>query len=83
MTAATEQRRDLVDSAAPPDPPPLSQELVCLLDLPAELPAELTIAQVAASAGVSAHELHLASADSGGWPRHARDPNHEMGATSW
>lgn len=57
MTAVTEQRRDLMDSAAPPDPPPLSQELVCLLDLPAELPAELTIAQVAALTGVSAHTL--------------------------
>jgi len=56
MTAVTE-RLDLVESPASPDLPPLSQALVCLLDLPANLPAELTIAQVAAVTGVSAHTL--------------------------
>lgn len=54
---ATERLRDLVDSDDPPELPPLSEELVCTLDLPANLPAELTIAEVAEVAGVSAHTL--------------------------
>jgi DNA-binding transcriptional MerR regulator len=57
VTAATERLRELVDSHEPPDLPPLSQELVCTLDLPADLPADLTIAEVADAAGVSAHTL--------------------------
>ncbi len=57
MTAATQRLRELVDSYDPPELPPLSEELVCTLDLPAGLPAELTIAQVADVAGVSAHTL--------------------------
>ena len=57
VTAATERLRELVDSHDPADLPPLAQELVCTLELPAVLPTELTIAQVAETAGVSAHTL--------------------------
>jgi DNA-binding transcriptional MerR regulator len=53
VTAATEALRELVASCDPP----LSPELVRALDLPADLPAELTIAQVAEATGVSAHTL--------------------------
>lgn len=54
MTAVTERLRELVDSYDPPDSSPLSQELVCALDLPVGLPAELSISEVAEVTGVSA-----------------------------
>lgn len=57
MTAVTERLQRLVDQFAPPDLPPLSDELCQSLDLPGELPAELTISQVAAVTGLSAHTL--------------------------
>lgn len=57
MTVATERLRELVDSYTAPDLPPLSVELVRCLDLPADLPAELAIGEVAEAIGVSAHTL--------------------------
>ncbi len=51
MTAATERLRELVDSYDAPDLPPLSAELVRTLDLPANLPAELAIGEVAEATG--------------------------------
>lgn len=40
-----------------PRPAPLSSEMLCALRLPAGLPDEMTIAQVAEATGVSAHTL--------------------------
>jgi DNA-binding transcriptional MerR regulator len=57
MTAATQRLRELVDSYDAPDLPPLSGELVRWLDLPADLPADLAIGDVAEVTGVSAHTL--------------------------
>jgi len=57
MTAATGQLPEVVESYDPRELPPLSPELICALDLPANLPAEMTIAQVAEVIGVSAHTL--------------------------
>jgi hypothetical protein len=57
MTAAAERLRELVDSCDGPDLPPLSEELVRTLDLPADLPTELAIGEVAQATGVSAHTL--------------------------
>ncbi|MGH3888667.1 MAG: MerR family transcriptional regulator [Pseudonocardiaceae bacterium] len=54
---ATERRRELVDSHHAPELPPLSAGLVRTLDLPADLPAELAIGEVAEATGVSAHTL--------------------------
>lgn len=57
MTPVTERLREVVDSFDPPDLPPLSQTLVCTMDLPADLPEKMTIAQVAEVVGVTAHTL--------------------------
>lgn len=57
MTAATARLRELLDSFDGPDLPPLSDELVCALGLPADLPAELAISEVAEVTGLSAHAL--------------------------
>ncbi len=57
MTAAVERLRELENSYETPDLPSLSDGLVRTLDLPANLPARLTIAQVAELVGVSVHAL--------------------------
>ncbi|MGH4019933.1 MAG: MerR family transcriptional regulator [Pseudonocardiaceae bacterium] len=57
MTGLAERLRELVDRYDPPDLPPLPEELCRTLYLPADLPPELTIAQVATATGVSAHTL--------------------------
>ena len=51
MTAATGRLPEVVDSYDPPELPPLSPELIRALDLPANLPAEMTIAQVVTAYG--------------------------------
>jgi hypothetical protein len=57
MTVTTEALRELVDSDDAADLPPLSSVLVRCLELPAELPADLTIGEVSEITGVSAHTL--------------------------
>jgi hypothetical protein len=57
MTVTTEALRGLVDSDDAADLPPLSSVLVRCLELPAELPADLAIGEVAEITGVSAHTL--------------------------
>ena len=57
VTALIERLRGLVDTVEVPDLPPLSEDLVRSLDLPADLPGEIAIADVAAITGVSAHTL--------------------------
>ncbi|MGH3966454.1 MAG: MerR family transcriptional regulator [Pseudonocardiaceae bacterium] len=57
MTAATDRLRELGNFYDAPDLPSLSAELVRTLDLPADLPAELVIGEVAEATGVSAHTL--------------------------
>lgn len=57
MTAVAERLRELVDLYDAPELPPLAGELCRSLDLPADLPAELSIARVAELTGVSAHTL--------------------------
>jgi DNA-binding transcriptional MerR regulator len=52
-----EALRELVDSDDAADLPPLSSVLVRCLELPAELPADLAIGEVAEITGVSAHTL--------------------------
>jgi DNA-binding transcriptional MerR regulator len=57
MTAST-RLRDLVDNVSPEAPlPPLTEELVRSLDLPADLGEHLNIAQVAELTGTTAHTL--------------------------
>lgn len=57
MTAST-RLRDLVDNVSPEAPlPPLSDELVRSLDLPADLGEHLGIAEVAELTGTTAHTL--------------------------
>lgn len=55
--AATERLRELVESCPERELPPLSEELVRTLDLPKNLPGELTISEVADALGISAHTL--------------------------
>jgi DNA-binding transcriptional MerR regulator len=57
VTAATERLGELADAYEPPEPLPLDPELVRALDLPEDLPAELSIAEVAEATGVTAHTL--------------------------
>jgi DNA-binding transcriptional MerR regulator len=57
MTVTTETLRELVGSCDAAELPPLSSVLVRCLELPAELPAELAISEVAEITGVSAHTL--------------------------
>ncbi|MGH3769750.1 MAG: MerR family transcriptional regulator [Pseudonocardiaceae bacterium] len=57
MTVTTETLRGLVDSHEAADLPPLSSVLVRCLELPADLPADLAIGEVAEITGVSAHTL--------------------------
>jgi DNA-binding transcriptional MerR regulator len=57
MTVATERLRELVDSFNPAELPPLSSVLLRCLELPADMPAELAISEVAEITGVSAHTL--------------------------
>jgi DNA-binding transcriptional MerR regulator len=57
MTVATAELRELVESHDPADLPPLSSVLVRCLDRAGELPAELTISEVAEITGVSTHTL--------------------------
>lgn len=57
MTAVTERLRELVERHDPRELPPLSEELCRALNLPGQPVTKLTIAQVAAVTGVSAHTL--------------------------
>jgi DNA-binding transcriptional MerR regulator len=54
---ATERRTELAASYDPLDLPPLADELMCALSLPPDLPAELSIAEVAGAIGISPHTL--------------------------
>lgn len=56
-TVRTERLRELVTSVEAPELPSLSEELVCALDLPQDMPDELDIARVAEVTGTSAHTL--------------------------
>jgi DNA-binding transcriptional MerR regulator len=51
------RRQALADRYQAPQPAPLDPELLRLLDLPPNLPDELTIAEVAAVTGLTAHTL--------------------------
>jgi DNA-binding transcriptional MerR regulator len=51
------RRQALADRYEAPELPPLDPELLHLLDLPEDLPDELTIAEVAAVTGLTAHTL--------------------------
>ena len=81
MTPVTERLREVVDSFDPPDLPPLSETLVCTMDLPADLPEKMTIAQVAEVVGVTAHTLRYyeriglvdVGRDTAGYRRYDRD----------
>jgi len=81
VTPVTERLREVVDSFDPPDLPPLSQTLVCTMDLPADLPEKMTIAQVAEVVGVTAHTLRYyeriglvdVGRDTAGYRRYDRD----------
>src|SRR3978361_917160 len=57
MTVTTDALRELVDSYDAAALPPLSSVLVRCPELPAELPADLAIGEVAEITGVSAHSL--------------------------
>jgi DNA-binding transcriptional MerR regulator len=51
------RRQALADRYQAPELPPLDPELLRLLDLPDDLPDELTIAEVASVTGLTAHTL--------------------------
>jgi DNA-binding transcriptional MerR regulator len=51
------RRQALADRYQAPELPPLDPELLRLLDLPADLPDELSVAEVAAVTGLPAHTL--------------------------
>ncbi|TDU87439.1 MerR family transcriptional regulator [Kribbella voronezhensis] len=51
------RRQALADGYQAPELPPLAPELLRLLDLPTDLPDELSIAEVAAVTGLTAHTL--------------------------
>ena len=51
------RRQALADRYQAPELPPLDPELLRLLDLPEDLPDELTIAEVASVTGLTAHTL--------------------------
>ena len=51
------RRQALADRYEAPELPPLDPELLHLLDLPEDLPDELSIAEVAAVTGLTAHTL--------------------------
>lgn len=57
MTSVLERLNDLMATFDDAELPPLTDELVALLDLPADLPTDLTIAQVSELTGVSADTL--------------------------
>lgn len=57
VTVTTEALRELVDGSGAAELPPLSQQLVRCLELPADLPERLSIAEVADAIQVSSHTL--------------------------